>query len=125
MPEETQKQNWLPWMIAAGAVFLLLRNQQTGQDTSKPAITAVVRTTLPTIREAFRTAFLEAATQIESGKIKTQKEWSDFIAKNAGAKHREAMDKVYDAIDTMEIPLSFEGKEKEIADLNRKIAEAW
>ena len=125
MPEETQKQNWLPWMIAAGAVFLLLRNQQGDQNPAKPAITAVVRSTLPTIREGYRAAFLEAAAQIEAKQIKTQQEWSDFIAKNAGAKHREAMDKVYDAIDSLEVPLSFDGKEKEIADLNRKIAEAW
>lgn len=119
------KQNWVPWFIAAGAVFLLLRNQQTGQDTSKAAITAVVRTTLPTIREAFRTAFLEAAKKIEDGSIKDQEQWTKFIAENAGAKQREALDKVYRAIDELDLPASFVGKESEIAKLNRQIAEAW
>ena len=119
------KQNWLPWFIAAGAVFLLIRNQQPGQDTSKPAITAVVRTTLPTIREAYRSAFLEAAKKIEDGSIKDQEQWTKFIAENAGAKQREALDKVYRAIDELDLPASFVGKESEIAKLNREIAQAW
>jgi hypothetical protein len=119
------KQNWLPWFIAAGAVFLLIRNQQPGQDTSKPAITAVVRTTLPTIREAYRSAFLEAAKKIEDGSIKDQEQWTRFIEDNAGTKRREALDKVYKAIDELDLPASFVGKESEIAKLNRQIAEAW
>lgn len=124
MPDET-KQNWLPWMIAAGAVFLLVRNQQSEQNTSKPAITSVVRTTLPAIREAYRSAFLEAAKKIEDGSIKDQEQWTKFIAENAGAKQREALDKVYRAIDELDLPVSFVGKESEIAKLNRQIAEAW
>lgn len=119
------KQNWLPWFIAAGAVFLLIRNQQPGQDTSKPAITAVVRTTLPTIREAYRSAFLEAAKKIEDGSIKDQEQWTRFIEDNAGTKRREALDKVYKAIDELDLPASFVGKESEIAKLNREIAQAW
>ena len=120
-----KKENWLPWIIAAGAVFLMLRNQQSEQNTSKPAVAAVVRTTLPTIREAYRSAFLEAAKKIEDGSIKDQEAWTKFIADNAGAKQREALDKVYKAIDELDLPASFAGKETEIAKLNRQIAEAW
>lgn len=123
--DESKKDNWLPWIVATGAVFLLLRNQQPGQDTSKPAVAAVVRTTLPTIGEAYRSAFLEAAKKIEDGSIKDQEAWTRFIAENAGAKQREALDKVYRAIDELDLPASFAGKESEIAKLNRQIAEAW
>lgn len=123
--DEKKSDNWLPWIVAAGAVFLLLRNQQPGQDTSKPAVAAVVRTTLPTIREAYRSAFLEAAKRIEDGSIKDQESWTKFIADNAGAKQREALDKVYRAIDELDLPASFAGKESEIAKVNRQIAEAW
>lgn len=122
---DEKKENWLPWIIAAGAVFLLLRNQQSEQNTSKPAVTAVVRTTFPTIREAYRSAFLEAAKRIEDGSIKDQEAWTKFISENAGAKQREALDKVYKAIDELDLPASFVGKESEIARLNRQIAEAW
>lgn len=123
--DESKKENWLPWIVAAGAVFLMLRNQQAGQDHPKPAVAAVVRTTLPSIREAYRSAFLEAAKRIEDGSIKDQEAWTKFIAENAGAKQREALDKVYKAIDELDLPASFAGKESEIAKLNRQIAEAW
>ena len=122
---DKKKESWLPWIIAAGAVFFMLRNQQSEQNTSKPAVAAVVRTTLPSIREAYRSAFLDAAKRIEDGSIKDQEAWTKFIADNAGAKQREALDKVYRAIDELDLPASFAGKESEIAKVNRQIAEAW
>ena len=123
---EPKQENWLPWIIAAGAVFLLLRNQQQPQpEPSKPNVSAVVKGALPSIREAYRSAFLEAAKSIEDGSIKDQEAWTKFIAENAGAKQREALDKVYLAIDQLDLPASFEGKESEIAKINRQIAEAW
>jgi len=33
MADEKKKENWLPWMVAAVAVFAMLRNQQPGQYT--------------------------------------------------------------------------------------------
>jgi thiamine biosynthesis lipoprotein ApbE len=68
---------------------------------------------------------LEAAKKIEDGSIKDQEQWTRFISENAGAKQREALDKVYRAIDELDLPASFVGKESEIARLNRQIAEAW
>ena len=122
---ETKSQNWLPWFIAAFAVFMLLRAQQEKQNPSKPAVVAVVRTTLPTIREAYRSAFLEAAKKIEDGSIKDQEQWTRFISENAGAKQKEALNRVYAAIDELDLPASFEGKESEVAKINREIAGAW
>lgn len=124
--DEKKSDNWLPWIIAVGAIgYALWGNQQREQKPSKPAVAAVVRTTLPTIREAYRSAFLEAAKKIEDGSIKDQEAWTRFIAENAGAKQREALDKVYRAIDELDLPASFAGKESEIAKVNRQIAEAW
>ena len=123
---DEKKDNWLPWIIAVGAIgYALWGNQQTEQKPSKPAVAAVVRTTLPTIREAYRAAFLEAAKKIEDGSIKDQESWTKFIAENAGAKYRESIDKVYKAIDELDLPANFQGREKEIADINRRIAESW
>jgi hypothetical protein len=68
---------------------------------------------------------LEAASKIESGEIKDQEAWTKFIADNAGAKQREALDRVYEAIDKLDLPASFAGKESEIAKVNREIAQAW
>ena len=123
---QTKRENWMPWAVAAVCVFLLVRNnQQSSNEKPVKSITATVKETLPTIRSAYRQAFLEAASKIESGEIKDQEAWTKFIADNAGAKQREALDRVYEAIDKLDLPASFVGKEKEIADLNRRIGEAW
>lgn len=121
-----KKENWLPWIIAAGAIaYAFWGNQQTEQKTSKPVISAVVRTTIPGIRQAYRDAFLEAAKRIESGDIRDQEQWTAFIKENAGAKQSEALSRVYKAIDDLKLPASFAGQEAELAQLNRSIAESW
>jgi hypothetical protein len=126
MADEKKKENWLPWIVAAVAVFAMLRNQQPQPDKPQPKeLKAVVSQTLPSIRSAYKQAFLEAASKIESGEIKDQEAWTKFIAENAGAKQREALDRVYEAIDKLDLPASFAGKEYEIAKVNREIAGAW
>jgi hypothetical protein len=35
------------------------------------------------------------------------------------------MNKVYTAIDELKLPVTFAGKEKELAEINRQIAGAW
>ena len=119
------KSNYLPLILGGIIVFLLLRDQKQTQNDPPKDLVTTVKQTLPAIRSAYREAFLSAAAKIESGEIKTQEAWTKFIADNAGAKQREALDRVYKAIDESKIPASFEGKEKEIAELNRRIGEAW
>ena len=120
-----KQSNWIPWAIANGAVVLLLRNQESGKENKPENLTATVRQTLPSIRAAYKQAFLDAAAKIESGEIKDQEGWTRFISDNAGAKQREALDRVYEAIDKLDLPTSFEGKESEVAKINREIAGAW
>ena len=122
-PAET---NYLPLILIGVVLFFALRQPREGGDISRPVgVESVVRSTIPNIRQAYRTAFLEAAKRIESGDIKDQEQWTAFIKANAGAKQREALDAVYGAIDELKLPVSFAGKEKEIAELNRKIGGAW
>jgi hypothetical protein len=121
-----KKDNWIPWAIAAGAVFLLLRGQPgPTPEPNKPNLKAVVSSAIPSIRAAYKQAFLDAAAKIESGEIKDQEQWTKFIAENAGGKNREALDKVYSAIDQLDLPVTFAGKESEIAKINREISGAW
>ena len=123
---KTAETNYLPLILIGVVLFFALRQPREGGDISRPVgVESVVRSTIPNIRQAYRTAFLEAAKQIEEGKIKDQEGWTKFIKENAGAKQREALDAVYEAIDKLELPVSFAGKEKEIAELNRKIGGAW
>jgi hypothetical protein len=124
MSDPKPQTNWLPWIIAAGAKDFAF--QRPANVDPKPAdIKGVVASTLPNIRAAYRAAFLEAASKIEKREIVNQEQWTQFIAANAGAKQREALDRVYNAIDELKLPASFEGKESEIAKLNRDIAGAW
>ena len=122
-PAET---NYLPLILIGAVLFFALRQPREGGDISKPVgVESVVRQTIPNIRQAYRTAFLEAAKRIEDGDIKDQEQWTAFIKANAGAKQCEALDAVYGAIDELKLPVSFAGKEKEIAELNRRIGGAW
>ena len=121
-----QEPNYLPLILIGAVLFFALRQPKEGGDTSRPVgLEAVARKTLPSIRQAYRDTFLEAAKRIESGDIKDQEQWTKFIKENAGAKQREALDAVYGAIDELKLPVSFAGKEKEIAELNRRIGGAW
>jgi hypothetical protein len=122
-----KENNWVPWAIIAGLVLYAMAQQpKGGGDPSKPAgVTAVVRSTIPSIRAAYKQAFLDAAAKIESGEIKDQEQWTKFIADNAGGKNREALDKVYTAIDELKLPVTFAGREAEIARINREISGAW
>ena len=122
-----KENNWIPWAIIAGLVLYVASQQpKGGGDPSKPAgVTAVVRSTIPSIRAAYKQAFLDAAAKIESGEIKDQEQWTKFIEENAGAKRIEAMNKVYTAIDELKLPVTFAGREAEIARINEEIARAW
>jgi len=124
MSDPKPQTNWVPWIIAASAIYFAF--QRPSSVDPKPAdVKGVVASTLPNIRAAYRAAFLEAASKIEKREIVNQEQWTKFIADNAGAKQREALDRVYNAIDELKLPASFEGKESEIAKLNRDIAGAW
>ncbi len=122
-----KKDNWIPWAIIGGLVLYAMAQQpKEGGDPSKPAgVTAVVRSTIPSIRAAYKQAFLDAAAKIEAGEIKDQEQWTKFISDNAGGKNREALDRVYTAIDELKLPVTFAGKKSEIAKINREIASAW
>jgi glyoxylate utilization-related uncharacterized protein len=122
-----KKDNWIPWLIVGGLVLYVFSQQpKGGGDSSKPAgVTAVVRSTIPSIRAAYKQAFLDAAAKIEAGEIKDQEQWTKFIEENAGAKRIEAMNKVYSAIDELKLPVTFAGREAEIARINREISGAW
>jgi hypothetical protein len=121
-----QKDNWIPWVIIGGLVLYVMNQQpKGGGDPNSSGVTAVVRSTIPSIRAAYKQAFLDAAAKIEAGEIANQEQWTKFIADNAGGKNREALDRVYSAIDKLDLPVTFAGKEKELAEINREIAGAW
>jgi hypothetical protein len=125
MAEKESNSNLVTLILIGAAIWFVSTLKPREGGDSSTAVTAVVRSTIPNIREAYRAAFLEAAKRIEDGTIKDQEQWTEFIKANAGAKQREALDAVYTAIDKLDLPASFAGKEKEIAKINRDIGGAW
>jgi hypothetical protein len=121
-----KKDNWIPWVIIGGLVlYAMAQKPKEGGDPSTAAAVSAAKQTIPNIRAAYREAFLDAAKGIEDGTIKDQEAWTEFIRQNAGARQRDALDKVYEAIDKLKLPVTFAGKESEIAKINREIAGAW
>ncbi len=121
-----KETNWIPWVIIGGLVLYVINQKpKEGGDPSTAAAVSAARNTIPNIRAAYREAFLDAAKGIEDGSIKDQEQWTEFIKQNAGARQRDALDKVYEAIDKLKLPVTFAGKEKEMAEINRQIAGAW
>jgi hypothetical protein len=125
MAEKESSSNLVTLVLVGAAIwFVSTLKPREGGDPST-GVTAVVKSTMPNIREAYRSAFLNAAKGVEDGTIANQEQWTEFIKANAGAKQREALDAVYQAIDKLDLPASFAGKEKEIAKINRDIGGAW
>jgi hypothetical protein len=125
MAEKQDNSNLVTLILVGAAIWFVSTLKPREGGDSSTGVTAVVKSTMPNIREAYRSAFLEAAKRIEDGTIKDQEGWTAFIKANAGAKQREALDAVYQAIDKLDLPASFVGKEKEIAKINRDIGGAW
>jgi len=126
MDEKESNSNVVTLILVGAAIwFIFTLKPREGGDSNPSGVTAVVKSTMPNIREAYRSAFLNAAKGIEDGTIANQEQWTEFIKQNAGAKQREALDAVYAAIDKLDLPASFAGKEKEIAKINREIGGAW
>lgn len=124
MSDEQSKPNYLPYAVIAVLAFMLLRDNGKQSDNAK-SMKSVVGSTLPTIRTAYRDAFLTAAAKIEAKEITNKEQWTAYIAQTAGVKQREALDAVYKAIDDAKVPASFAGVEAEVARLNREIGGAW
>jgi hypothetical protein len=52
------EQNWLPWVIAAGAIYFFAFQRPANVDPKPADVKGVVASTLPNIRAAYRAAFL-------------------------------------------------------------------
>ena len=84
-----QEPNYLPLILIGAVLFFALRQPREGGDTSRPVgVESVVRQTIPNIRQAYRTAFLEGAKRIVDWTIIDKEQWSAIINANGEAMHR-------------------------------------
>ena len=135
----TDKKEWeltsyLPWIVTAVFGYLLWTKQDGAPEPSpepKPIVVTIEKATagvLATMRAENARVFLEAASKVEKGEIKTDKELFDFV-QPATKLAREQANKPFDMSLEMTLPRnddgSFAGKEIEAAKVLRRIAQSW
>ena len=123
---------YLPWIIAAGLGYMLWTKQDAAPSPEpKPVAVTIEKATagvLATMRSENARIFLEAASTVESGEIKTDKELFDFV-QPATKFARELANKPFDLSLEMTLPRNadgtFAGKEIEAGKVLRKVAKSW
>ena len=125
---------YLPWIIAAGLGYMLWTKQDSAPGPSpdpKPVSVTIEKATagvLATMRAESARIFNEAASKVEKGEIKTDRELFDFV-QPATKLAREQANKPFDL--SLEMTLSrnedgtFAGKEIEASKVLRRVAKSW
>ena len=125
---------YVPWIITAVLGYLLLTKQDGAPEPSpdpKPVAVTIEKATagvLGTMRTENARVFNEAASKVEKGEIKTDKELFDFVQPATKAA-REQANKPFDIAFETTLPRnddgSFAGKEIDAAKVLRRIAKSW
>ena len=124
----------LPWFAIALLGYMVWTKQDSAPEPSpepKPVAVTIEKATagvLSTMRAENARVFNEAASKVEKGEIKTDKELFDFV-QPATKLAREQANKPFDLSLEMTLPRnddgSFAGKEIEAAKVLRRIAKSW
>jgi len=123
-----------PWIAVAFLGYLLWTKQDAAPSPTpepKPVAVTIEKATagvLATIKAENARVFLEAASKVEKGEIKTDKELFDFVQPATKAA-REQANKPFDMSLEMTLPRNddgtFAGKEIEAGKVLRRIAKSW
>ena len=122
----------VPWVFCACCVYLLWTKQDAAPSPEpKPVAVTIEKATssvLATVKAENARVFLEAASTVEKGEIKTDKELFDFV-QPATKLAREQANKPFDISLEMSLPRNddgtFAGKEIEAGKVLRKVARSW
>jgi len=128
-------QQWGPALLLAAAIGAFVYFQRGGNvDPPGPSpeptqtIESVTETIFPEMQKGYSETFIQAADQVKSGKIKTDKELFDFV-QPALVGLRLEKQRPFDQIFQLSLPRgddgSFAGKEAEVEGYLRRIAKSW
>ena len=131
MSDTKQKPNYLLLILVAGAAYWFATSKTQvppAPPTPSADIVQATESVLPTIKAEFRKIFEESATRVESVQIKSDAELFDYVFP-ATRSARESANKPFDTQLDLALPRNedgtFTGKEKETAELLRRIAKSW
>ena len=122
----------VPWGIALALGYMLWTKQESAPSPEpKPVTVTIEKATagvLATMRTENARVFLEAASKVESGEFKNDKQLFAFVEPATKAA-REQANKPFDVALEMTLPRNedgtFAGKEIEAGKVLRKVARSW
>ena len=135
MTNNTNEQNYWPYVVVA-LIGYMIYSQQTVTPNPKPddpipvvvTIEKATSSVLTSIKIENARVFNEAASKVEKGEIKTDKELFNFV-QPATRLAREQANKPFDVSLEMTLPRNddgtFTGKEIEAGKVLRRIAKSW
>lgn len=125
MTEETSVDlnKYLPWAVAIVLGVMLFRQQDAKPDAS-PSVEKTTSSVFKDMRKSYGAAFNDAANEVESKRLQSDRQLLDFVRPKIEAARKEAQ-APFDSMCERELPESFLGKEAEVAALLRRIAKSW
>ena len=114
---------YLPWAVAIVLGVMLFRQQDAKPDAS-PTVEKTTSSVFQNMRKSYGATFNDAANEVESKRLQSDRQLLDFVRPKIEAARKEAQ-APFDAMCEKELPESFLGKEAEVAALLRRIAKSW
>jgi len=114
---------YLPWLIVAGLGYLLWVKKP-DDSAAKPSVEKTTSQVFVEMRKSYGAAFNDAANEVESKRLQSDRQLLDFVRPKIEAARKEAQ-APFDSMCERELPESFLGKEAEVAALLRRIAKSW
>lgn len=112
----------LPYAVIVAMLVFYFEKQQA--DKPAESVSAITASVLRDQRKAYAGIFEEAAKQVETKAITTDRQLLEWIKPKTEAARLEAR-KPFDAMIEASIPESFDGHESEVSSLLRKVATSW
>ena len=116
-------KKYLPWAVAIVLGVMLFRQQDAKPDAS-PTVEKTTSSVFKDMRKSYGATFNDAANEVESKRLQSDRQLLDFVRPKIEAARKEAQ-APFDAMCEKELPESFLGKEAEVAALLRRIAKSW
>jgi hypothetical protein len=114
---------YLPWAVAIVLGVMLFRQQDAKPDAS-PSLEKTTSSVFKDMKRGYGAAFNDAANEVESKRLQSDRQLLDFVRPKIEAARKEAQ-APFDAMCEKELPESFVGKEADVAALLRRIAKSW
>lgn len=124
MPEQKPQDSSLMLLLAGVAVILLLAPAKPSAGPNGSGPQAVTANVFPSLKVEYKKLCVEAAALVERKELANEESLLKWLAPRTGAARDASFGQFYQMMDK-QLPTTFEGKEREVAEFLRKVGEAW